>query len=110
MVKGRGKPLKRLNSRGRRNTRLKLGRCSCRSAAVSAARGVVRCGIAIQTQFWVQHSVNYQCNGRSAPHGCLDEVSRRDGGATTAWLRLKPGANEISKLAFSALHAAVWNG
>ena len=24
--------------------------------------------------------------------------------------RLEPGANEISKLAFSALHAAVWNG
>ena len=38
--------------------------------------------------------MNDLCNGRDAPHGCSDDLSRRDGGATNERLRLKPGANE----------------
>ena len=89
------KPLKRWHIFDDPDTRLKPERCSCRSAAVSAAPGVVRCGLAIQSQFLVPDSVPRWCGGRGAPHGRSDAVSRRDGGATTAWLRLKHGANEI---------------
>ena len=43
----------------------------------------------------VPDSVPRWCGGSGAPHGRSDAVSRRDGGATTAWLRLKHGADEI---------------
>ncbi len=61
------------------------------SAAVSAAHGVGGPERPSAHKFWVHHVVGLLRNGQGSQQFRSDGVSRRDGGAPTAWLRLRRG-------------------